>query len=55
MPSLRFSYPNRPNLTLYSGLAVDLHIKHGREYIDDDIKSQFYEGISKSDYTFMRE
>ena len=36
MPSLRFSYLNRPHLTLYSGLAVGLYIKHGREYIDDD-------------------
>lgn len=36
MPSLRFSYFNRPHLTLYSGLAVGLYIKHGRGYIDDD-------------------
>ena len=36
MPSLRFSYLNRPHLTLYSGLAVGLYIKHGREYLDDD-------------------
>ena len=36
MPSLRFSYFNRPHLTLYSGLAVGLYIKHGREYLDDD-------------------
>ena len=39
MPSLRFSYLNRPHLTLYSGLAVGLYIKHGREYrkyIDND-------------------
>ena len=36
MPSLRFSYLNRPHLTLYSGLAVGLYIKHGREYFDDD-------------------
>lgn len=36
MPSLRFSYLNRPHLTLYSGLAVGLYIKHGREYRDDD-------------------
>ena len=36
MPSLRFSYLNRPHLTLYSGLAVGLYIKHGREFIDDD-------------------
>ena len=37
MPSLRFSYLNRPHLTLYSGLSVGLYIKHGREYIDDDL------------------
>lgn len=37
MPSLRFSYLNRPHLTLYSGLAVGLYIKHGREYRDDDL------------------
>ena len=36
MPSLRFSYLNRPHLTLYSGLSVGLYIKHGREYRDDD-------------------
>jgi hypothetical protein len=36
MPSFRFSYLNRPHLTLYSGLAVGLYIKHGREYRDDD-------------------
>ena len=36
MPSLRFSYLNRPHLTLYSGLAVGLYIKHGREYLDND-------------------
>ena len=36
MPSLRFSYLNRPHLTLYSGLSVGLFIKHGREYLDDD-------------------
>ncbi len=36
MPSLRFSYLNRPHLTLYSGLAVGLYIKHGREYRDND-------------------
>ena len=37
MPSLRFSYLNRPHLTLYSGLSVGFYIKHGREYIDDDL------------------
>ena len=37
MPSLRFSYLNRPHLTLYSGLSVGLYIKHGREYRDDDL------------------
>lgn len=37
MPSLRFSYLNRPHLTLYSGLSVGLFIKHGREYRDDDL------------------
>lgn len=36
MPSLRFSYLNRPHLTLYSGLSVGLYIKYGREYTDDD-------------------
>ena len=36
MPSLRFSYLNRPHLTLYSGLSVGLYIKYGREYRDDD-------------------
>ena len=36
MPSLRFSYFNRPHLTLYSGLAVGLYIKHGRVYLDND-------------------
>ena len=40
MPSLRFSYLNRPHLTLYSGLSVGLYIKHGREYIDDDLLIQ---------------
>lgn len=37
MPSLRFSYLNRPHLTLYSGLSVGLYIKHGLEYIDNDL------------------
>lgn len=37
MPSLRFSYLNRPHLTLYSGLSVGFYIKHGREYRDDDL------------------
>ena len=36
MSSLRFSYLNRPHLTLYSGLSVGLYIKYGREYRDDD-------------------
>ena len=35
MPSLRFSYLNRPHLTLYSGLSVGFYIKHG--YRDDDL------------------
>lgn len=37
MPSLRFSYLNRPHLTFYSGLSVGFYIKHGREYRDDDL------------------
>lgn len=35
MPSLRFSYLNRPHVTLYSGLAVGVLINRGNRYYGD--------------------
>lgn len=35
MPSLRFSYLNRPHVTLYSGVAVGLLINRGNRYYGD--------------------
>ena len=35
MPSLRFSYLNRPHVTLYSGIAVGVLINRGNRYYGD--------------------
>ena len=53
MPELRFSYFNRPHMTLYSALAAGATLFLGNVFYADPYESFYWENIQKVYPTFQ--